>query len=115
MSEGITDYYADLALVRGGIVDSAIFMGLTAEKIQTVAEAPPTALEDASVSTWIHPTDGSSYVYYPKGSLAGLLLDIIDPRRHRQPPLARRRDARAVPHDLQGRGAASPARTGGGR
>ncbi len=76
VSEGITDYYADLALVRGGIVDSAIFMGLTAEKIQTVAEAPATALEDASVSTWIHPTDGSSYVYYPKGSLAGLLLDI---------------------------------------
>jgi predicted metalloprotease with PDZ domain len=76
VSEGITDYYADLALVRGGIVDSTIFMGLTAEKIQTVAEAPPTALEDASVSTWIHPTDGSGYVYYPKGSLAGLLLDI---------------------------------------
>ena len=76
VSEGITDYYADLALVRGGIVDSTIFMGLTAEKIQTVAEAPPTALHDASLSTWIHPTDGSSYVYYPKGSLAGLLLDI---------------------------------------
>ena len=76
VSEGITDYYADLALVRGGVVDSAIFMGLTAEKIQTVAEAPPTALHDASLSTWIHPTDGSSYVYYPKGSLAGLLLDI---------------------------------------
>jgi predicted metalloprotease with PDZ domain len=76
VSEGITDYYADLALVRGGVVDSAIFMGLTAEKIQTVAEAPPTALQDASLSTWIHPTDGSSYVYYPKGSLAGLLLDI---------------------------------------
>jgi predicted metalloprotease with PDZ domain len=76
VSEGITDYYADLALVRGGIVDSAIFMGLTAEKIQTVAEAPPTALQDASLSTWIHPTDGSSYLYYPKGSLAGLLLDI---------------------------------------
>jgi predicted metalloprotease with PDZ domain len=76
VSEGITDYYADLALVRAGVVDSAIFMGLTAEKIQTVAEAPPTALHDASLSTWIHPTDGSSYVYYPKGSLAGLLLDI---------------------------------------
>jgi predicted metalloprotease with PDZ domain len=76
VSEGITDYYADLALVRGAVVDSAIFMGLTAEKIQTVAEAPPTALQDASLSTWIHPTDGSSYVYYPKGSLAGLLLDI---------------------------------------
>jgi predicted metalloprotease with PDZ domain len=76
VSEGITDYYADLALVRGKIVDSTIFFGLTAEKIQTVAEAPPTALEDASVSTWIHPTDGTGYLYYPKGSLAGLLLDI---------------------------------------
>ncbi len=51
-------------------------MGLTAEKIQTVAEAPPTALQDASLSTWIHPTDGTGYLYYPKGSLAGLLLDI---------------------------------------
>jgi predicted metalloprotease with PDZ domain len=76
VSEGITDYYADLALIRGKIVDSTIFMGLTAEKIQTVAETPPTALQDASLSTWIHPTDGSGYLYYPKGSLAGLLLDI---------------------------------------
>ena len=39
--------------------------------------APPTALEDASLSTWIHPTDGSGYLYYPKGSLAGLMLDIM--------------------------------------
>jgi len=77
VSEGITDYYADLALIRGKIVDSTIFMGLTAEKIQTVAEAPPTALQDASLSTWIHPTDGTGYLYYPKGSLAGLLLDIV--------------------------------------
>jgi predicted metalloprotease with PDZ domain len=38
---------------------------------------PPTALEDASLSTWIHPTDGSGYLYYPKGSLAGLLLDVL--------------------------------------
>ena len=76
VSEGITDYYADLALIRGKIVDSTIFMGLTAEKIQTVAETAPTALQDASISTWIHPTDGSGYLYYPKGSLAGLLLDI---------------------------------------
>jgi predicted metalloprotease with PDZ domain len=75
-SEGITDYYADLALVRSGIVDSAQFMGLTAGKVAKVAEAPPTALEDASLSTWIHPQDGSDYLYYPKGSLAGLLLDI---------------------------------------
>jgi predicted metalloprotease with PDZ domain len=77
VSEGITDYYADLALVRGGIIDSAQFMGLTTEKIGEVAEAPPTALEDASLTTWIGPTNGTRYLYYPKGSLAGLLLDIL--------------------------------------
>jgi predicted metalloprotease with PDZ domain len=77
VSEGITDYYADLALVRGGIVDSTQFMGLTGSKAENVAEAPPTALEDASLSTWVHPTDGTAYLYYPKGSLAGLMLDIL--------------------------------------
>jgi predicted metalloprotease with PDZ domain len=77
MSEGITDYYADLALVRSGIIDSAQFMALTANKANTVEQAPRTALEDASLSTWIQPTDGSGYVYYPKGSLAGLMLDVM--------------------------------------
>lgn len=77
VSEGITDYYADLALSRGGIIDSTQFMAVTAGKAGTVAEAPPTALEDASLSTWIHPVDGSGYLYYPKGSLAGFLLDIM--------------------------------------
>jgi predicted metalloprotease with PDZ domain len=77
VSEGITDYYADLALVRGGIVPPDGFYAETADKIGKVADAPPTALEDASLSTWIHPTDGSGYLYYPKGSLAGLMLDIM--------------------------------------
>jgi predicted metalloprotease with PDZ domain len=77
VSEGITDYYADLALSRGGIIDSSQFMGLTAVKATTVAAALPTALEDASLTTWIQPADGSGYLYYPKGSLAGFLLDIL--------------------------------------
>jgi len=77
ISEGVTDYYADLAEVRGGVVDSAGFVRLTSGKIEEVAAAPPTALEDASLSTWVHPTDGSDYLYYPKGSLVGLLLDVM--------------------------------------
>jgi predicted metalloprotease with PDZ domain len=77
VSEGITDYYADLAILRGGIIDSTQFLAITADKIAKVADALPTALEDASVSTWIHPTDGTQYLYYPKGSLAGLLLDVL--------------------------------------
>jgi predicted metalloprotease with PDZ domain len=77
VSEGITDYYADLALVRGGIVDSAGFLELLQEKIEEVSATPSIALEDASLSTWINPTDGTSSIYYPKGALAGLLLDIL--------------------------------------
>ena len=77
VSEGLTEYYADLSLVRGGVVDSLGWLGLTQEKIDQMNEAPPTALEDASLSTWVTPTDGSAYVYYPKGGLVGLLLDIL--------------------------------------
>ena len=55
----------------------AEFYATTTGKINDVADAPPTGLEDASLSTWIHPVDGSEYLYYPKGSLAGFLLDIL--------------------------------------
>lgn len=77
VSEGITDYYADLSEVRGGVVDASGFYGLTAEKMTEVGNAMPVSLEDASLSTWVHPTDGTEYIYYPKGSLAGLMLDIM--------------------------------------
>src|SRR5579883_598638 len=77
VSEGITDYYADLAEVRGGVIADTGFYQHVADKIGEVDAAPPVALTDASLSTWVHPTDGTGYLYYPKGSLAGLLLDII--------------------------------------
>jgi predicted metalloprotease with PDZ domain len=77
VSEGITDYYADLAEVRGGVVDERGFYNLAAEKINEVMNAKPVSLEDASVNTWVHPVDGTEYIYYPKGSLAGFILDIM--------------------------------------
>jgi predicted metalloprotease with PDZ domain len=77
ISEGITDYYADLALVRGGIVSTERFYEDTQAKIEEVNAAPPVALEDASLSTWIGPRDGTASIYYPKGSLAGFMLDIL--------------------------------------
>ena len=77
VSEGITDYYADVVLARAGVVDTTGFVILTQGKIDEVGATPPVALEDASLSTWIHPTDGTGYIYYQKGSLAGLLLDIM--------------------------------------
>ncbi len=77
VSEGITDYYADLALARGGVVPPQLFFQITTSKITQVENSPPVALEDASLSTWIEPDDGTAFIYYPKGSLAGLLLDIM--------------------------------------
>jgi predicted metalloprotease with PDZ domain len=77
ISEGITDYYADLAEVRGGIINAEQFYAMTTAKIEGISEGPPIALEDASLSAWVHPVDGTSDIYYDKGSLAGLLLDIL--------------------------------------
>jgi len=61
----------------GGVIDEHGFYALTAEKINEVNASPPVSLEDASVNTWVHPVDGTGYIYYPKGSLAGFLLDIM--------------------------------------
>ena len=77
VAEGVDDYYADLALVRGGVVPASRFYQSTANKISSVANTLPVALEDASLSTWIGPVDGTGRVYYDKGSLAGLMLDIL--------------------------------------
>ncbi|MDQ3950391.1 MAG: PDZ domain-containing protein, partial [Gemmatimonadota bacterium] len=77
VSEGITDYYGDLALVRGGVTEPTAFYNATAGKINEVNDVPAVALEDASLSTWVHPVDGTRYIYYPKGSLAGFMLDIM--------------------------------------
>lgn len=77
VSEGVTDYYGALALVRGGVNDSTGFFNFIANEVASVLGAPPTAVSDASLSSWINPTDGSSGLYYPKGGLTGFLLDIM--------------------------------------
>jgi predicted metalloprotease with PDZ domain len=77
VSEGITDYYSDVVLSRSGVTDTSGFLILTQGKVEETDATPPVALTDASLSTWIHPTDGTGYIYYQKGSLAGLLLDIL--------------------------------------
>jgi predicted metalloprotease with PDZ domain len=77
VSEGVTDYYADLALVRGGVVDAPGFYEMVSENMAQIAGAPAFAVEDASLEAWIKPRDGTDALYYPKGSLAGFLLDIM--------------------------------------
>ncbi len=76
-SEGVTDYYADLALVRSGVTDEAAFLATTLGKIDGVAALPARALEDASLESWLGMVDGTAGLYYDKGSLAGLALDIL--------------------------------------
>lgn len=77
VSEGVTDYYGELGLVRGGVHDSTAFFDFIAGEISSIASAPPTALSDASLDAWIAPTDGSGGLYYPKGGFVGFLLDIL--------------------------------------
>ncbi len=77
VSEGITDYYADLTMVRSGVAADSDFYSRTAGKISHVANVPSVALEDASLQIWIHPVDNTDAIYYDKGSLAGLMLDIM--------------------------------------
>ena len=76
ISEGFTNYYADLSEVRGGSLDSTEFLENTMGHIQTIANTPAVSVEDASLSVWINPQDGTDYIYYDKGSIIGLLLDI---------------------------------------
>lgn len=77
VSEGVTDYYGALGLVRGGVNDSTGFFDFIAGEIASIASAPPTALSDASLDAWIGATDGSGGLYYPKGGFIGFLLDIL--------------------------------------
>ena len=76
VSEGFSDYYSDLDEVRGGAIDSVGFANNTLGHIQVVQQAPPSSVEDASLGNWVHPRDGSDFIYYDKGSAIGLLLDI---------------------------------------
>lgn len=77
VSEGITDYYANVALVRGGVTDSLGFYNAIASEIAATDQAGAISLSDASLSVWIAPTDGTDGIYYPKGGLAGFLLDVM--------------------------------------
>ncbi|HWC73809.1 MAG TPA: PDZ domain-containing protein, partial [Gemmatimonadales bacterium] len=77
-SEGVTDYYADLTNLRAGLWTPEQFLGNVTTNMQQVESTPePWSVEDGSEATWIREVYvNSSQLYYPKGSLLGLLLDI---------------------------------------
>jgi predicted metalloprotease with PDZ domain len=77
-SEGVTDYYADLTNLRAGLWSPDQFVRNVNDNIQQVEAAPELwSAEDGSAATWINEVYvNSSQLYYPKGSLLGMLLDI---------------------------------------
>jgi predicted metalloprotease with PDZ domain len=77
-SEGVTDYYGDLSNLRAGLWDQLQFFQSIHSNIEIVESTPePWSAEDGSAATWVHEVYiNSSQLYYPKGSLLGLLLDI---------------------------------------
>ena len=77
VSEGITDYYENVVLVRGGVYGPGHLYRAAASDIENVDGTEPAALEDASLSAWISPRDTPGNYYYFKGAAAGLLLDIL--------------------------------------
>jgi len=77
-SEGATDYYSDLTNIRSGLWTADQFLSNAGQDMQQVESAPePWSEEDGSVATWIKEVFvNSSQLYYPKGALTGMLLDI---------------------------------------
>lgn len=77
VSEGITDYYSNLVLVRAGVQPEPTLWQSVANAIGNVESVPPAAVEDTSVDTWIDPVGIPGNYYYDKGKALGLLLDAL--------------------------------------
>lgn len=77
VSEGITDYYADLVLARVGTWSREQFWESLTEAVGNVEAIEPASVEDASLDTWIDPIYVPGNYYYDKGKLIGLLLDTM--------------------------------------
>jgi predicted metalloprotease with PDZ domain len=77
-SEGVTDYYADLTNLRSGLWTTERFLENATSDMNQVESIPePWSAEDGSEATWIDEVYiNSSQLYYPKGALLGMLLDI---------------------------------------
>jgi predicted metalloprotease with PDZ domain len=85
VAEGVTDYYADLALRRAGLISENEFLGATARSIQSLQNTPGRlvqSVEESSFDSWIkyyrqdENSVNSQISYYDKGAILGLLLDL---------------------------------------
>jgi predicted metalloprotease with PDZ domain len=81
MFEGVTSYYGDLLLLRGGIDTPAEYLSRMAAIIDQHEHAPGRLMmsaEEASWNAWLRSdnADNNTISYYTKGELIGMLLDI---------------------------------------
>lgn len=81
--EGVTDFFADIIVLRSGLIDEKKFLAEFAELAKILELTPgarDTTLADSSFDTWIRlykpsPDDLNSYVsYYLKGKFIGLMI-----------------------------------------
>ncbi len=81
ISEGITDYYTELTLVRTGLITPAAFVERLGAAILRHRNNPARLTmspEESSLTVWDRegPESGASISYYLQGMVLGLLLDI---------------------------------------
>lgn len=85
LAEGLSSYYDDLLLFRGGLIDVREYIDLLAESIRNYETRPGRevrSVEMASFDTWIKqykPDDNklnSTISYYRKGALIGFVTDM---------------------------------------
>ena len=85
VAEGITDYYADVALRRSGLISEEDFLDAAARAFQGLQNTPGRLVqsaEEASFDAWIkyyrqdENSINSQVSYYDKGAILGLLLDL---------------------------------------
>ncbi|MEP6637044.1 MAG: PDZ domain-containing protein [Acidobacteriota bacterium] len=85
VAEGITDYYANIALRRAGFVSDKEFLAAAARDFQALQKTPGRLVqsaEESSFDTWVkyyrqdENSINSQISYYDKGAVLGLLLDL---------------------------------------
>ena len=81
VSEGFTNYYASIGLLRAGLEDRDAFLGHAANAIGSLESADArsyVSIADASISTWL--SYGSSQAfgisYYAGGEVTAMMLDL---------------------------------------
>ena len=84
ISEGLTDYYADVQLARAGLITREEYLEMLSTAIRTLQSTPgrlTQPVETASFDAWIkqyRPDENSintSISYYTKGAVLGFVLD----------------------------------------